>query len=618
MIRSTLRMTKQTPFAARGMVVAEHPIGAEVGAGILARGGNAVDAAVATAFAMPVVEPFMSTLAGGGSFLIHMARRGETVAIDANVEAPARAHEHCYELGEGVSDDLFPWRRVVGDANVFGPRAVAIPGSVAGLCLALQRYGTMTLADVLAPAIRLAEEGFIPDWYVAQTISLYTRELRAFPETARTYLRDGLDIYRPPASQDGDVLRQPDLGRSLRLIAKEGPDAFYRGAIAQAIHEEVQGGGGFLTRDDLAGYEARVLSPLTGGYRGLELAFMPGATGGITALEILNLLAEFPRAQVTYRTLGGLHVRAEAVRLAFLDRLRYLGDALRVTAPWDGLASRTYAHDLARQIKPDGPRTTASAPDPWNYGGDARSAGRAEAKGSVRDSKNGKVRGAESAGATGGVRGEGRAGANGSVRGRGRAGAISRPPLMANSNDCTTHIGCIDRQRNMVSFTNTAVSLFGARMVVPGTGILLQNGMIWFDPEPGRVNSVAAGKRPLVNMVPVLGFRKGEPLFTLGAPGGRKIVAVVPQVISNMADAGDAPQAAVEAPRLYTEGGELLVDDRIGEAAVTGLRKRKHPVTPKHCSVGNFFFARPIAIRVTRKGLEAGLDATSDASAAGV
>jgi gamma-glutamyltranspeptidase/glutathione hydrolase len=601
MIRSTLRMTKQTPFAARGMVVAEHPIGAEVGAGILARGGNAVDAAVATAFAMPVVEPFMSTLAGGGSFLIHMARRGETVAIDANVEAPARAHEHCYELGEGVSDDLFPWRRVVGDANVFGPRAVAIPGSVAGLCLALQRYGTMTLADVLAPAIRLAEEGVIPDWYVAQTISLYTRELRAFPETARTYLRDGQDIYRPPASQDGDLLRQPDLGRSLRLIAKEGPDAFYRGAIAQAIHDEVQGGGGFLTKDDLAGYEPRVLSPLTGGYRGLELAFMPGATGGITSLEILNLLAEFPRAQVTYRTLGGLHVRAEAVRLAFLDRLRYLADALRVTAPWDGLASRAYAHDLARQIKPTGPRSTATPPDPWKYGD----------SGNVRDGQNGKVGGGGRAGAISGppltVN-----------RGGGRAEAISRPPLMADSHDCTTHIGCIDRQRNMVSFTNTAVSLFGARMVVPGTGILLQNGMIWFDPEPGRVNSVAAGKRPLVNMVPVLGFRKGEPLFTLGAPGGRKIVAVVPQVVSNMVDAGDGPQAAVEAPRLYTEGGELLVDDRIGEAAVAGLRKRKHPVTPKHCSVGNFFFARPIAIRITPKGLEAGLDATSDASAAGV
>ncbi len=597
MIRSTLRMTKQTPIAARGMVVAEHPLGAEVGASMLARGGNAVDAAVATAFAMPVVEPFMSTLAGGGSFLIHMARRGETVAIDANVEAPARAHEHCYELGEGVSDDLFPWRRVVGDANVFGPRAVAIPGSVAGLCLALQRYGTMALADVLAPAIRLAEEGFIPDWYVAQTISLYTRELRAFPETARTYLRDGQDIYRPPASHDGDLLRQPDLGRSLRLIAKDGPDAFYRGAIAQAIHEEVQGHGGFLTKDDLAGYEARALSPLTGGYRGVELAFMPGATGGITSLEILNLLAEFPSAQVTYRSVGGLHLRAEAVRLAFLDRLRYLGDALRVTAPWDGLASRAYAHDLARQIKPSGPRTTVSPPDPWKYGDSTCVSGH-----------NGRVR----------------SGLNGKVRGGGRAGAMSRPPLIIDrtsvrgTNDCTTHIGCIDKHRNMVSFTNTAVSLFGARMVVPGTGLLLQNGMIWFDPEPGRVNSVAAGKRPLVNMVPVLGFRKGEPLFTLGAPGGRKIVAVVPQVISNMADAGDAPQAAVEAPRLHTEGGELLVDDRVGEAALAGLRKRKHPVTPKHCSVGNLFFARPIAIRITKKGLEAGLDATSDASAAGV
>ncbi len=570
MIRSALRMTKQTPLASRGMVVAEHPLGAEVGASILARGGNAVDAAVATAFAMPVVEPFMSSIAGGGSFLIHMARRGETVAIDANVAAPAAAHETCYELGEGVGDDLFPWRRVVDDANIFGARAVAVPGSVAGLTLALARFGTMALADVIAPAIRLAEEGFVPDWYVAQTIALYTRELRAFPETARTYLRDGLDIYRPPVSKDGDVLRQPDLARSLRLIAKEGPDAFYRGAIAQAIHAEVKGKGGFLTRDDLAGYEARLLSPLVGGYRGLELAFMPGATGGITALEILNLLAEFPSAAVTYGSVRGLHVRAEAVRLAFRDRFQHLGDALRVSAPWDGLASRDYARVLAKLIKPGGPRSSSPAPDPWKYG---------DAKAPVAPARS-------------------------------RAG---RP-----SDDCTTHIGAIDRQRNMVSFTNTAVSLFGARMVVPGTGILLQNGMIWFDPEPGRVNSIAPGKRPLVNMVPVLAFRKGEPAYTLGAPGGRKIVSVIPQVISNMADAGDAPQAAMEAPRLHDEGGELLVDDRVGVAALAALRKRRHPVTPKDCSVGNMFFARPIAIRITKKGLEAGLDPTSDASAAGV
>ena len=589
MIRSMLRMTKQTPLASRGMVVAEHPIGAQVGASILARGGNAVDAAVATAFAMPVVEPFMSSIAGGGSFLIHMARRGETVAIDANVEAPAAAHETCYELGEGVGDDLFPWRRVIGDANTFGPRSVAVPGSVAGLALALSRFGTMDLADAIAPAIRLAEDGFVPDWYVAQTISLYTRELRAFPESARVYLRDGIDVYRPPVSRDGDVLRQPDLARTLRLIAKDGPDAFYRGAIADAIHAEMRAHGGFLTKEDLAGYEARLLSPLMGAYRGLELAFMPGATGGVTALEILNLLGTFPSSAVTYESVRGLHLRAEAVRLAFRDRLRYLGDALRVTAPWEGLTSRDYAHALAKLIKPSGPRTSAPAPDPWKYG-DARPA-----------AQNGKVRG----GAIGEPLPKAR-----------RADTRSRPPLTAE--DCTTHIGVVDKQRNLVSFTNTAVSLFGSRMVVPGTGVLLQNGMIWFDPEPGRVNSIAPGKRPLVNMVPVLAFRKGEPAFTLGAPGGRKIVSVVPQVISNMTDAGDSPQAAMEAPRLHDEGGELLVDDRVGEAALAALRTRKHPVTPKDCTVGNMYFARPIAIRITRKGLEAGLDPTSDASAAGV
>ena len=475
---------------------------------------------------------------------------------------------------------------LTGDVKV-NPRAPI-------LVMTTEILRNMALADVLAPAIRLADEGFVPDWYVAQTISLYTRELRAFPETARVYLRDGIDVYRPPVSRDGDVLRQPDLARTLRLIAKEGPDAFYRGAIAEAIDAEMRATGGFLTKEDMAGYEARLLSPLMGRYRGLELAFMPGATGGVTALEILNLLAEFPSAAVTYQSVRGLHVRAEAVRLAFRDRLRYLGDALRVTAPWEGLVSRDYAQALAKLIKPGGPRTSAPAPDPWKYG-DARKVGNGRASKS-------------------GLRGFGR-----DVRRGGRAGAMSGPPLMVDApTDCTTHIGVVDKQRNLVSLTNTAVSLFGSRMVVPGTGVLLQNGMIWFDPEPGRVNSIAPGKRPLVNMVPVLAFRKGEPAYTLGAPGGRKIVSVIPQVISNMADAGDSPQAAMEAPRLHDEGGELLVDDRVGEAALGALRTRKHPVTPKNCTVGNMYFARPIAIRITPRGLEAGLDPTSDASAAGL
>ncbi len=558
MIRSRLAATKRTPLAPRGMVVAEHPLGAEVGAGILKRGGNAVDAAVATAFAMPVVEPFMSSMAGGGTMLVHLAKSGEALCVDFNVEAPAAAHETCFELGEGISTGLFPWRQTVDDANVFGPRSVAVPGSVAGLTLALERWGTMELADILQPAITLADEGFVPDWYVALNVALFCQELAAFPATAKNYLRDGHYVYRTPGLGDGEVFRQPDLARSLRLIAKDGPVAFYKGAIAQAIHEEMWVRGGMLTKDDLARYAPRVLPALMGEYRGLELAFSPGATGGITALETLNILARFPKTRTTWKTPGGLHLRAEAVRRAFLDRLEYLGDMERVKSPWEGLVSREYAAKVASGLRAAGPRNARPAPDPW------------------------------------------------------------RCELGGRAADCTTHLCAVDRQRNMVSLTNTAVSLWGSRMVVPDTGILLQNGMIWFDPEPGRVNSIAPGKRPLVNMVPALGFRRGEPYLAVGAPGGRKIISAIPQVIANMVDLGDGPQAAIEAPRLHTEGGDLWVDDRVGEASLNALTRMGHPVVPKPTDPGTLYFSRPVAIRVTKKGLEAGLDPFHGAAAAGI
>jgi gamma-glutamyltranspeptidase/glutathione hydrolase len=575
MIRSTLSVTKHTP-SARALVAAEHPLGAEVGARILARGGNAVDAAVATAFAMTVVEPFMSSVAGGGTMLVHMAKRGETVALDFNVQAPAACHESCYELGEGVAQALFPWRRVVGDANNFGPKSVAIPGSVAGLGLALERFGTMDLADVMAPAIELAEKGFEVDWYVTLAVAPHCDEIAAFPATARAYLRDGHYVYRPAGLAPGDVLRQPDLARSLRLIAKDGPDAFYRGAIAQAIDEEMRRAGGFLRASDLAGYAPRVLEPLTMKYRRLELAFSPGATGGPTAVEMLNVLAQFPSAKVGYETVGGLHLRAEAVRYGFLDRLRHLGDPLAVRVPWRGLASPEHAQEVAAGLRAAGPCSDAKLPDAWAH--DA---------------------------AVGGFR-------------RGAAAARGRRRLATDGGDCTTHICAVDRQRNMVSLTNTAVSLFGSRMVVPGTGILLQNGMLWFDPEPGRANSVAAGKRPVVNMVPALGFRQGEPYLTVGAPGGRKIVSAIPQVIANIVDQGDTLQAAIEAPRVHTEGGELWVDDRAGEKSLGALRKMGHDVIPKHQAYGTLYFSRPVAIRVGRRGLEAGLDHLNAAAAAGI
>src|SRR5260370_21083884 len=287
--------------------------------------------------------------------LVHLAKSGQTVCVDYNVEAPAAAHETCYELGEGVSTALFPWCRVVDDANVFGPRSVAVPGSVAGLTLALERWGTMELADILQPAIRLAEEGVVPDWYVALETAVFCQELTAFPATARNYLRDGHYIYRTPMVGEGEIFRQPDLARSLRLLARDGAAAFYRGEIAQAIHEEMWVKGGMLTKDDLARYAPRVLPALIGEYRGLELPFSPGATGGTTPLDMLNILAQFPKSRTTWKTPGGLHLRAEAIRRAFLDRLEHLGDPERVKAPWAALLSRASAAEVAAGPSPSGP-----------------------------------------------------------------------------------------------------------------------------------------------------------------------------------------------------------------------------------------------------------------------
>jgi len=549
MIHSTLSVTKKTPVARHGMVVAEHPRGADVGARILERGGNAIDAAVATAFAMTVVEPFMSTIAGSGTMLVHLARRGETVCLDFNAVAPRGAHETMYKIVGGVSDALFPWPRVEGEANVFGHRSVAVPGSLAGLALALERYGTMTLADVLAPAIEIAQSGIVHDWYLSLKHAHCLEELTAFPESARTYLRNSRSIFRPPSMQPGDVVRYPDLARSLTLVAREGPDAFYRGALAQAIADDMAAHGGLITKGDLAAYEVRVGPALEGRYRDLELALSPGATGGTTALEMLNILAEFPAAKAGWNTVDGLHVRAMASKRAFQDRFEHLGDAAVVKAPWERLASREHARAIAAEI-----RRLKVAP-----------------------------------------------------RRRGPGAGV----------DCTTHVGAVDRQRNMVSLTNTAVSLWGSRVVAKGTGILLNNGMIWFDPEPGKANSVASGKRALVNMVPALGFRRGRPYLTIGAPGGRAIVSAIPQVIANLVDGRGSLQAAVEAPRLHSEGGDVLVSTRVGEAALAGLAKRGHSVVPKEESYSTLNFARPVAIRITPKGLEAGVEQYGAAAAAG-
>jgi len=558
MIESRLIVTKRTPPASHGLVAAEHPIGARVGARVLERGGNAVDAAVATAFAMTVVEPFMSTIAGSGTMLVHDAKKGETVALDFNGCAPMRSHASMFRVTTGISRGLFAWPNVEGAANERGWLAPAVPGSVAGLSLALERYGTIELADAIQPAIELARGGFVADWYQALSTARQLEELAGAGEAGRVYLRNGRSLYRPPTGmEEGDRPIYPDLARSLELIARDGPSAFYRGEIAQTIHDAMATHGGLITRDDLAAYSVRASPPLLGSYRGLELAFAPGATGGVTALEILNILEQFPKTSVGWHTVGGLNLRALAVRRAFFDRFEHLGDPAAVEAPWDRLVSKGYAREVAAEVR----RRPAK-------------------RGSRREPSD-----ALGASAAGG--------------------------------DCTTHISVVDRRRNMVSLTHTAVSLFGSMVVVPGTGILLNNGMIWFNPEAGRPNSVAPGKRALVNMVPVLGFSKGVPYLTLGAPGGRRIVSAIPQVIATLVDSGCDLQAAIEAPRLHAESAEVLIDRRVGDKALAALGRLGQRVAPREETYATLNFAKPVGIRIGRRGLEAGLDALRPAAAAG-
>jgi gamma-glutamyltranspeptidase/glutathione hydrolase len=567
---SRLAVTKSQLEVSRACVTAGHPLGARVGAEVLRRGGNAVDAAVATAFAMAVVEPFMSCLAGGGSMLIHRSRTGASVALDFNVAAPRRAHAAMYRLGEGQGGDLFPWRAVVGEANVHGALSVAVPGSIAGLALALERWGTMELRDAVAPAVRLARQGVPVDWYLAGVTAMYAEELSRFPEAARTYLRAGRWAPRPANLEGGDRVRYPALARSLELIGKEGPSAFYRGELAEAIDAEIRRGGGLLDRGDLARYRVRVAEPLGGSYRGVTLLGMPGATGSITALEALNVLECFEAGVAGPSAARTAHLRAESIRLAFEDRLRWLGDPAAVRAPWGALAGKAYARAIAEGIRPDGRRHARRQVDPWGF-----------------------------------------------VRGRSTGVRPGPVPAGGPTDECTTHVCAVDRDRTLVSLTHTAVSLFGSKVVVPDTGLLLGNGMIWFDPEPGRPNSIEPGKRALVNMTPFLALRDGAPYLAVGAPGGRKIVSAIAQVLSNLIDFGLGPQAAVEAPRLHTEGGALHVDDRMGAATLRELRRRGHPVVPLTETYTSLYFARPQVIQVAARGLAAGVDHLRPATAMG-
>ncbi len=539
-----------------GMVAAKTAGAAAAGTEILRKGGNAVDAAVATAFAAAVVEPWMNGIGGGGYMVVH-APGDDPAVVEYPMVAPAGARPEMFPLasGGGVDDGLFGWPAVVDYINVWGYKSVAVAGTTAGLAAALERWGTISLAEALAPAIRYAEVGVPIYWHTSWMIARDLATLRLFPETARIFLdANGL----PPITQEQPnpkLMRQPDLGRTLRAIASDGPRVMYEGAIGQAIASDLAANGAPFTGDDFAGYQARIVPALSTTYGGAEVHTIGGGTGGTTLVESLNIASQWRLREIGYHMPEALNRMAQAFRIAFADRFAWLADATQVDIPVEVLTDLAYAQERAAEQVADRFVELPAA--------SAERVGISHGLGvSVPDYVS---------------------------------SALS-PGQMADGS--TTHLSVMDSNGMAVSCTQTLLSLWGSRVTIPGTGVLMNNGMMWFDPAPDRPNSVAGGKTPLSNMAPLILARDGKPFAAIGSSGGRRIMNCNAQLVMNMTDWRLAAQAAINAPRIDCSTAELLMSWRFPDATVSAMHALGHRVGIRDEKLFTGDFASPAVVRL--------------------
>lgn len=484
-VEPLLVAASRAPVRARhAMVGSTDARASEVGLAVLRDGGNAVDAAVAMGFALAVTHPAAGNLGGGGFMVIRFPDSRETT-IDYRETAPGRAHADMFldEHGEPLAD-----------RSRVGPLAAGVPGSVAGLSYARERYGTRPLEALMAPAIALARDGFEIGWALSDSLRAAQPLLSRFPASAAAYL--GPDGRAP---DPGATLVQPDLARTLARIAAHGAEAFYRGAIAEQIADEMRRTGGLITEADLAAYRPVERPPVTGTYRGMRIVSMgPPSSGGIALIQLLNLLEAFPLEELGHNSSASLHLVAEAARRVYADRSEWLGDPEAYPVPLTGLLSKRYADHLREGI------------DTWH----------ATPSTEVRPGQ----------------------------------------PRQFESTQ-TTHYSVVDREGTAVSVTTTLNGSYGSGQVVTGAGFLLNNEMDDFSVKPGapnlyglvggEANAVAPGKRMLSSMTPTIVVRDGRAWLVLGSPGGSRIITTVLQVLLNVIDHGMDVQEAVDAPRVH-------------------------------------------------------------------
>jgi gamma-glutamyltranspeptidase / glutathione hydrolase len=530
---------EEKPVRARhGMVVSVHHLASDAGLQTLRQGGNAVDAAVATGFALAVVHPIAGNL-GGGGFLLLRTHDGLSTFIDFREKAPLASTRDMYLDSDG---------NVIPDASVTGYRSIATPGSVAGLVYAERKYGRLSLKRVTAPAIRLAEQGFVLSAEEARELS--DSDLARFPESKRIFQRNG-NLYKA-----GDLFRQPELARTLRRIAAD-PGDFYHGKMARELVDELHKGGALLTLDDLSQYSVVERAPIVGSFHNYTILSAPlPSSGGVVLLSALNMLEGYDLARLGDRSAASMHLIAEAFRRAYMDRAQYLGDPDYNDIPAAALTSKTYA-------------------DAWRAGIEANHATASTAL----------------------LRPAGFLPPAPATEGRRRT----------ESND-TTHYSIVDGQGNAVSVTTTINDNFGSRVTAGSLGFLLNDEMDDFAVKPdtpnaygliqGPADAIAPGKRPLSAMTPTIVLENGKLRYVLGSPGGSRIISTVTNIFISAAVYGLNIQQAVDAPRFHHQylPDKLSLEPGFPPEIIADLRARGYDLELRetHWSNGECIAVDPV------------------------
>ena len=514
----------QPVHAARAIVVSVHELGSAAGLEIMRAGGNAIDAAVATGFALAVVYPQAGNLGGGGFMLIRMTD-GRSHFVDYREKAPAAATANMYLDAQG---------NVIGNASLVGYKAVGVPGSVAGMVYAEKEYGKLTLGQVMAPAIKLARDGYPLAWQDAR--DLRDEDLAKFPESRRIFQRNG-NYYK-----SGEIFRQPELARTLERIANN-PDDFYHGAMAGELAGAMHKGGGLITVEDLAHYEVKEREPVRGTYRGYEvISAPPPSSGGVALLEILNILEGFDLARTGDRSAASVHLTVEAFRRAFYDRAEFMGDPDFSKIPVAQLIDKRYAAAWRDTIDPAHASVSKNLKRPAIFSELEQYA------------------------------------------------SLHPQPLAVREPEHTTHYSVVDSDGDAVAVTTTLNDSFGSRVTAEGLGFLLNDEMDDFSAKPGvpnlygliqgPANAIGPGKRPLSAMTPTIVLKDGKLYLVLGSPGGARIITTVANILMGVVDYGMNIQEAVDAPRFHNQWlpDHVNVERWFSLDTVTLLEKMGHKV----------------------------------------